>query len=427
MSGPMADSRRRGLWSPGALLAGLALLAAPFLVAGFLGEGATFRMAAAAMICAEGYTPFVGAALGTWLLLGMAVLGARRVAGANGPLTALRNHGARLWILYLLLITPFLLAWATDSSACIRGKAFFWQSVFIETFILAILAASYNLMFGFSGVLSFGHAAFFGLGAYGVGLLMKHAGMDLVPAMVITIVASAVLGLMVSGIALRVHGLYFAIFTLAMAEILHLLAANRIFVDLTGAEDGFTFAVPDWINAASNRMTFYYLSLGLLILTFAVIYRLIYSPSGRVLAAVRDNEQRAQMLGFNTFTYKTLAIVLAGALGTMAGILRGLLNKGASPNVLGVGFTVDPLLMTIIGGTGTFDGPIVGAFLLRLAEQLLRDTVVSLGPWQVNIGERWALLLGVLFIASVLIFPKGIIGSLRFRSKLSASREDETM
>ena len=94
-----------------------------------------------------------------------------------------------------------------------------------------------------------------------------------------------------------------------------------------------------------------------------------------------------------------------------AGILRGLLNKGASPNVLGVSYTIDPLIMTLIGGVGTFGGPVIGAFLLRLVEQFLRDTVLTIGNLQVNIGERWFLILGLLFILSVIVFPKGIVGT----------------
>jgi len=181
--------------------------------------------------------------------------------------------------------------------------------------------------------------------------------------------------------------------------------------EITGAEDGFTFSVPDWINATKNRLAFYYLALVFLVFCYLLVRRLINSPTGRVLNAIRDNEDRALMLGYNTFKYKTLAIVLAGVLASGAGILRGLLNKGASPNVLGVSYTIDPLIMTLIGGVGTFGGPVIGAFLLRLVEQFLRDTVLTIGNLQVNIGERWFLILGLLFILSVIVFPKGIVGT----------------
>ncbi|GAB4537092.1 MAG: hypothetical protein Fur0018_27820 [Anaerolineales bacterium] len=375
--------------------------------------------AARQVICGRGWTPFLGVALTLGALLALMVAAAPRVP----RLGALRQDGTYLLVLALLTILPFLIAWQTDSSACNRGRAFFWQSVYVEIFILAALAISYNLMFGFTGVVSFGHAAFFGLGAYGVGLLMKHLGWNLGAALLVTLLVSALLSALVSVIALRIRGLYFAIFTLAFAELFYILAQNRILVDITGAEDGFTFAVPDWVNAVKNRLLFYYLGLGLLVLAFWFVRRLVNSPAGRVMAAVRENEDRALMLGYNTFAFKTLSIVSAGMLATLAGALRGLLNKGASPNVLGLNFTMDPLLMTLIGGTGTFSGPAVGAFLLRLTEQLLRDTVVQVGGWQVNLGERWALLLGLLFILSVMVFPQGIVGTVQaWRARRAARR-----
>jgi branched-chain amino acid transport system permease protein len=139
------------------------------------------------------------------------------------------------------------------------------------------------------------------------------------------------------------------------------------------------------------------------------------SPTGRVLSALRDNESRAQMLGYNTFYFKLIAIVLAGLMASGAGVLRGLALKGASPEVLGLTYTFDPLLMTLIGGQGTFLGPVVGAFGLHLVEDFLRDTVWHLGGLEINIGERWALILGVLFILSVIVFPYGVVGTLQIR------------
>ncbi len=367
------------------------------------------------LACARGVTPFAVMATLMFAGVALAVVLRSRLPWPLAPV--LSTHGVRLLAAQALVYLPFWLAWLTHSSACTRGRAFFWQSVLVETFILAILAASYNLMFGFAGVISFGHAAFFGLGAYGVGLLMKHLGWGLFPAVGVTLVASALLGALVSGISLRTRGLYFALFTLALAEILHILVANRILVDITGAEDGFTFTVPTWLDPVRHRLLFYYLALVSLLLTYVLIYRLIFSPTGRVLLALRENEARAQMLGYNTFAYKTFAIVLAGVLASYAGILRGLLNKGASPNVLGLSFTMDPLLMSIIGGLGTFDGPVLGAFLLRLIQDMLRDTVVHLGPWDINVGERWALILGIIFVVSVLAFPQGIVGTWRARRR----------
>lgn len=271
-------------------------------------------------------------------------------------------------------------------------------------------------MFGFSGVVSFGHAAFFGAGAYGVGLMTLHLGWPLGFSILVTLLISILLGLFVSVVGIRIKGLYFAIFTLAFAEIFYILSQNRIMTEITGAEDGFTFAVPDWINATQNRLTFYYLALAYLVVVFWFIRRLVNSPVGKVMKGISDNEGRISMLGYNTFWFKTLSIVLAGMVASGAGILRALLNKGASPNVLGINFTMDPLLMTIIGGSGTLSGPVVGAFVLRLTEQLLRDASLTIGDFTINIGERWALILGGLFILSVMVFPYGIVGTWKLKS-----------
>jgi branched-chain amino acid transport system permease protein len=244
-------------------------------------------------------------------------------------------------------------------------------------------------------------------------MLMLHLEWPLYLAVIVTLTVSALMGILISVIALRIRGLYFAIFTLAFAEIFFILAQNRIMAEITGAEDGFTFGVPDWINATKNRLAFYFLALAFLAFCFLLVKQLINSPTGRVMRGIQDNEARAITLGYNTFLFKTLAIVLAGMLASGAGILRGLLNKGASPNVLGISFTVDPLLMTLVGGSGTFSGPVIGAFLLRLVEQTLRDTVLTLGAFQINIGERWFLILGLLFIVIVIAFPTGLVGSIQ--------------
>ena len=377
---------------------------------------ATLASAIQSSACQEGQNPVAVILMAETVLVIAATAAAYGTRSRAIPLlSAFREHGAYLVALMILIAVPFLIAWQTDSSACERGKSFFWQSIVVEVFILAVLAISYNLMFGFAGVVSFGHAAFFGVGAYAVGLLMLHLSWPLGLATLATLLISATMGLLVSVIALRIRGLYFAIFTLAFAEIFFILAQNRIMTDITGAEDGFTFAVPDWINPTQNRLTFYYLALVFLVFCYLLVRQLINSPTGRVLRAMRDNEERAMMLGYNTFIYKTLAIVLAGILASGAGIFRGLLNKGASPNVLSVSFTIDPLLMTLIGGAGTFVGPVIGAFLLRLVEQFLRDTVLTIGSFSVNIGERWALILGLIFILIVIAFPSGIVGTIRTR------------
>ncbi|MCI0356328.1 MAG: branched-chain amino acid ABC transporter permease [Acidobacteria bacterium] len=399
------------------LLALLALI--PYGLAAVTGQAkegltglAALHSAAESVYCEPGLTPVgIVAMVETGLLL-TAVLAAPRL-GAAGAF--LKENGWYLLGVAALMALPFVIGWRTDSSVCKRGEAFFWESVFVDVFIIAILAISYNLMFGFTGVVSFGHAAFFGLGAYNVGLLMHHASWPWWLAVAASLLIGVVIALVKGVVGLRIKGLYFALFTLAFAQVFFLLAGNRLLTDITGAEDGFTFDVPDWLNITQNRLFFYYLALAALALAFWLVRRLMNSPTGRVLAALRDNESRAQMLGYNIFYFKLIAIVIAGLMATGAGVLRGIALKGASPEVLSLTYTFDPLLMTLVGGQGTFLGPVVGAFGLHLIEDFLRDTVLNIGGVEVNIGERWALILGVLFILSVMVFPYGIVGTVRLR------------
>jgi branched-chain amino acid transport system permease protein len=404
-------------WSGPILL--LVFVLIPYAYAALAGTAAAgaggltrIHSAAESVYCAPGITAVTYILLGQLVLMAAAVI-IFHVAGERvGGLPALlQQHGWHLLFFMILVAIPFIIAWQTDSSVCSRGRAFFWESIFIEVFILAILAISYNLMFGFSGVISFGHAAFFGAGAYTVGLLMLHLGWPWWLATIAALGNGVIIALIMGFVGLRIKGLYFALFTLAFAEVLHLLAGNRIMARLTGAEDGFTFAVPQWLNTTHNRLFFYYMTLILLALSFLLVQRLMGSPTGRILHALRDNEERAQMLGFNTFQFKLLSIVIAGVMASGAGVLRGLALKGASPNVLGLDFTIGPLLMTIIGGMGTFAGPVVGAFGLRLTEQFLRDSVLEIGSLTLNIGHLWTFILGLIFIASVMIFPQGIVGT----------------
>lgn len=369
---------------------------------------ARWHSAAESVYCADGITSVSYILVAELLVLGTAVLGASWLGDKS------KQWQTIIWYPFIFLILaalPFFVAWQTESSVCERGQAYFWESIFIDIFILSILAISYNLMFGFGGIVSFGHAAFFGTGAYAVGLFMLHLEWAWWLAVLVSLLLGAGIALLMGFVGLRIKGLYFALFTLALAEVIFLLAGNRILVDLTGAEDGFTFTVPDWLNMTQNRLFFFYMVLVMLVAAFWLVRRLMDSPTGRVLHAMRDNEDRAQMIGYNTFHFKLITIITSGVMATAAGVLRGLALKGASPNVLSLDFTMTPLLMTIIGGMGTFTGPVVGAFGLRLTEQFLRDYVLTIGGREINIGEFWAFILGVIFILSVMVFPQGIVGT----------------
>jgi branched-chain amino acid transport system permease protein len=328
----------------------------------------------------------------------------------------LKQNWFYLLALLLLVLLPFIVQAITgDSATARRGESVFWQGIFIEVFILAILAMSYNLIFGFTGVISFGHALFFGIGGYALAIfaekLSKGAAWGLPAGIVVGIGAAVLLGLIIGFVSLRLRGVYFALFTLAVAEMFFIYFGRLAY---TSAEDGFSvLSVPDWLNATRNRLIFYYLTLAMMGLTFVFIRRLISSPVGAVLLAIRENEERAQAIGYNTLTYKLYAICVSSVFASLAGMLHIVYNKKVGPEVLGLGYTVDPLLGTIIGGMGTFSGPVVGIAGIHLSDRLLRDTVLHIGSLTVDIGTSWNVILGTAFVAVVILFPLGIVGTFR--------------
>jgi branched-chain amino acid transport system permease protein len=334
----------------------------------------------------------------------------------------LRTDGFYLLILVLLVLFPHLIGWATDSSPfgiqrgqrfIMSGSSVYWMAILIDIFALSVLVMSYNLMFGFTGVISFGHAMFFGLGGYLLGMVAQQSGLppdvSFFVGVGVVLLVCALLGLGIGFATLRLRGVYFAIFTLAVAEMVWIFFSRW---SVTGGEDGFALAaVPAWIDAAQNRINLYYVALALFVGTFVFIRRLVGSPAGAVMKAIRENEMRAQAIGFDTLRFKLLSITAAGMLAGLAGIIHALLAKKVGPEMLAVSHTVDALLMTIIGGVGTFTGPILGASGLTLADVFLREATVTVGSTVIDIGDSWTMILGFIFVLVVLVFPYGIVGT----------------
>jgi branched-chain amino acid transport system permease protein len=189
--------------------------------------------------------------------------------------------------------------------------------------------------------------------------------------------------------------------------------------ELTRAEDGFAITdLPEFLDPSRSRISFYYVALIAVVLTFLFIRRLVNSPTGAVFKAIRENEDRAQSIGYNTLNYKLLSIILAGMLAGVAGVLQVMLNKKVGPELLGVAYTVDPLLMTIIGGIGTFAGPVIGAGGLHFLDVFLRDAKITLGSAVIDVASVWGLILGIIFVLAVIVFPFGVVGTWqKWRSK----------
>ena len=300
-----------------------------------------------------------------------------------------------------LVIFPYLIA-ALTGTAVGEGSSKFWQSLLIEVFIMAIYAMSYDILMGYTGILSFGHAMFFGTAAYTAGIAVKHFHWPFGLAVLLVFIVAIVQGLIVGVVSLRVKGVYFAMATLAFAEFFAILASGSDLRAYTGAEDGLHgMAVPAFIDPTNERLRFYYLALLALVLIYLALRRIVNSPTGKVFVALRENEGRAQMIGYNTMAFKLIAIIVAGLAAALAGLLQVMLNSSATPSLLGINRTIDALLMTIIGGVGTLIGPALGAGVLQL-----------LGYWLSNtFGQAALLVIGLIYILLVLFVPYGIVGT----------------
>lgn len=320
-----------------------------------------------------------------------------------------RSFWQRSWVapavLLGLVAFPFGLSLFTGSPLT-SGTPKFWQGLLAQVFILAVYAMSYDLLMGYTGILSFGHAMFFGAGAYATGILLKHAHWSLAPVVLAVVGVAIVQGILIGIVSLRVRGVYLAMVTLAFAQMFFILSQATDFRDITGAEDGLHgIPVPAWLNPTSQRLTFYFLALTFCVLMYVVARRVVDSPPGRVMVAIRENEARAQMIGFNTFLFKLIAVTLSGVMAALAGLMNALWNLNATPDVLSVDTTINALLMTIIGGVGTLVGPMLGAGVLQL-----------LGYWlNIIFGPQWPLIIGIVYILLVLFLPYGIVGTWQHR------------
>lgn len=285
-------------------------------------------------------------------------------------------------------------------------------SLLIGAFVYATFAMSFDVLMGYTGIVSFGHALFFGSGAYAAALLARWVGAAFWSSLAVAALVAALLSLVVGGLSLRVRGVYYAMVSMAFAEFFRVLAEKWSAV--TGGSDGLSVQVaPDWAYGPRHRVELYFLTLALAALSYAVLRRVLHSPFGRVLVAIRENERRAAALGYNVFAFKLGATVLAGSVAALAGVMHAAAENFVVPTVLGTETTVQALLMTIIGGAGTLGGPALGAGIVRLA-----GTVLS------SYTERWRLLLGLLYALIVLFLPGGLAGVVRAWRAVVASARD---
>jgi len=298
-----------------------------------------------------------------------------------------------LVVLALLTIVPF--------------QGFVYDLFMMKVFCFAIFAASLNLLLGFAGLLSFGHAAFFGTGAYITAHVMKEWGLTPELGLICGVLCSTALGYVFGALAIRRQGIYFAMITLALAQVIYFLATQ---VPFTNGEDGIQ-GVPRGkllgLIELSSSTHMYYFALIVFILAFFMIKRIVSSPFGQVMKSIRENEPRAISLGYDVNRYKLIAFTLSAGLAGLGGGLKSLVLQLASLSDVFWHTSGEAVLMTILGGIGTLWGPVAGAAV-----------IINLQNYLANLGGWSTIATGAIFVICVLAFRRGIVGEIAYRLKI---------
>ena len=278
---------------------------------------------------------------------------------------------------------------------------FIYPVFLMKALCFGLFACAFNLLLGYVGLLSFGHAAYLGAAGYASAHAAKVWGVNPEIAIVFGTVVSAALGLVIGALAIRSRGIYFANITLAFAQMVFFFSLQAKF---TGGEDGIQ-AVPRGklfgVLDLSGTMTMYWVVLAIFVLGFLVVYRTIHSPFGQVLKAIRENEPRAISLGYRPEQYKLIAFVISAALSGLAGGTKALVFQLASLTDVHWTMSGEVVLMTLLGGMGTVFGPVVGALIIIMLENVL----AQLGDWLTVVQ-------GAIFVVCVLIFRRGVVGEI---------------
>lgn len=315
------------------------------------------------------------------------------------------------------------------------------QEVASRICVFIVLVASYDLLIGYTGIVSFAHTMFFGLGAYGAAIALQTMGPGFDAILLggaAGVLCALILAILIGLLSLRVKAIFFAMVTLAAASVMLVLASQLS--EFTGGEDGMTYTVPRFFSPAQKLVTdadggtarlfgvalngkialYYFIFLSSLMLFFLML-RIVASPLGTVLKAIRENEMRAEAIGYRVVAYRTAIFCIAAVIAALAGVLRAVWLKYVGPEVaLSFTIMIDILLMVVIGGMATMVGAIIGVVVMSLAQFYLKDLMelgaeatagIPLVPDLLN-PDRWLLWLGILFILLVYFFPAGIAGTL---------------
>jgi branched-chain amino acid transport system permease protein len=336
----------------------------------------------------------------------------------------------RILLLAFFVFTPFLF------------RSFEVADVVLKIMIFSALVASYDIILGYTGIVSLGHVLYFGIGCYFVGIFMGKLGWvsygHLALAFLIAVVISGILSVLIGFFSLRIRAIYFAMVTLAFMEFTYILSSQlRV---ITGGDDGISFRLPGILAVDyslgrflgiefTGRVLSYYLILLICLILFLLMLRFVHSPLGRVLQSIRDNEQRSIAIGYRTYLFQVLASSFASCVAALTGGCFAVWVRYVSPeSSLSVPIMLDVLLMVIVGGMGTLYGGIFGAAFLMLTRAFLPKVqvlIASLFPdvsIAIRISERWLFFFGILFILVVYFFPKGIVGTAQ---EIFARRKEE--
>jgi branched-chain amino acid transport system permease protein len=306
------------------------------------------------------------------------------------------------------------------------GSDFYTQMV-TRMMILAIFAMSLDLLQGVSGLVSLGHAAYFGLAGYALAFLMpQNEAASIWWTLPLSLLASGLAALVIGFFVVRTHGIYFIMVTMAFAQmVFYLFFDNKALGGSDGLYINFrpTVAIGGMtLLDLDNRVVLYYLTLFLLLAVFVFLRRLLWSPFGRTLAGIRVNEHRMRAMGFGTFAYKLSAFTLAGTLAGLAGYLWGVQSGYINPELMGFHMSAHAIMMVILGGMGNFAGAIVGAFSFEYVLHLLKDLPTVGG---VNLGKHWQLWMGSFIVLVVFFAPRGVLGIVqRLTAGKSAGKDD---
>ena len=294
----------------------------------------------------------------------------------------------------LLLVFVFLLLYPKIFSE-------YWIFIAVEILIMGFFAMSFNLLMGYSGLLSFGHAGFFGVGAYTTALLIQYGFHSIFLILIAVIFITGIVSAVIGYLSVRQDEIYFAMITLGFGMMLYTIAHN--WTDLTGGSDGLPLMdLPKFFNfSLINPTVLYYFTFFIVCFGILVLYLIINSPFGLILQAMRENKNRLNFSGGNISLIRLFAFTISGTLSGVAGYLFCFFSSMATPDTLHWSFSAKPVIMSIIGGAWTFFGPIVGSAIFFIIEQIIKFYT-----------DNWMIFLGALLVPITLFFPKGVLGTI---------------